>query len=126
MTQQQADRVKRALESTTARVLVVVGVLVALAWSMTNTVAQRELTECLADYSNRANANQQQRADLVAQDRQALDDWIVHLDEGLKLPAGQSAAAIRAAITEYRVSRAEVDGQRKSSPIPPPPSAICG
>lgn len=124
--EQMADRIKAALESVAARLLVVVGVVVALAWSMTNMVQQRALTECLATYSDLANANQQQRAELVAQDREALDEWIKALDEGLQLPPPRSATAIRAAITDYRLTRAEVDGQRKSNPIPPPPSAICG
>lgn len=126
MTSQTAEKLKVALESLPVRVGIVVGVLVSLGASWAVSADQRELTQCLAGYSDRANANQLARADLVAQDRQALDDWIKALDAGLKMPPGQSATAIREAITEYRLTRAATDGERMANPIPAPPSATCG
>ncbi|GAA2360764.1 hypothetical protein Cme02nite_38060 [Catellatospora methionotrophica] len=126
MTEQRADRWKDILQSLPVTVTVVVGVLVALVWSMTNMAALQRLTECQARYNESSNANQQLRAAAAAEERVALDELISSIDEARSAPAANAQVALNLAFRTYAEERARIDGKREVMPIPPPPSQTCG
>lgn len=126
MTKQQADRWKEILESLPVRIGVVLGVLLALGWSITNNVAQRSLTECLAAYNESVSVNTQMRSGAAAEERAALDELISSIDEARSLKPGDNKTALDLAFRTYAEARARIEGKREVMPIPPPPSQTCG
>lgn len=100
--------------------------IISLLASLSVGVRQYELTACLAAYNDAANGVQQFRAGVASEERDALDRWILAVDEVRSLPPAVARAAFDKAFIDYRQARARIEAQRQTAPIPPPPSQTCG
>lgn len=127
-------RVQKFLDGRLVYRLVVVGVVLALGWSLVLsyqqrrlTEEQRRLTECVAAYNDAANANQRLRADAATEERKLQADLFAAQNQALHVPdTAARLALLQRAFAEYEKGSAYSEGKRAGSPIPPPPSQSCG
>ena len=88
-------------------------------------VKQYRLTTCLTAYNEATNKATAQRTEAAQADRRALDDMIKTIAGARGLPPSEAGKAVSNALDGYLAARAVADQQRKSNPLPPPPSQTC-
>lgn len=88
-------------------------------------VKQYNLTSCLTAYNEATNKASARRAEAATSDREALDAMIKAIADARYLPPGEAGKAVSDALDAYLESRAAGDAQRKSNPLPGPPSQTC-
>lgn len=103
------------------RIIAIVSLLIGLSVGK----AQYDLTQCQLAYNNATNAATALRSEAAAADRKALDDMIGTFAGARNLPPGEAGPAVVKALDDYIAARKAADEQRRSNPLPAPPSQTC-
>ncbi len=118
-------RARRLLESPAMNNVFRVVAIISLLIGLSVGARQYRLTSCLTAYNEASNRATEQRAEAAAADRKALDDMIGAIAGARFLPPGEAGPAVSKALDGYLAARAAADQQRKSNPLPAPPSERC-
>lgn len=121
-----ANAAKRWLESPrTYRIFQAIAIA-SLLIGLSVGIKQYNLTACLTAYNEASNKATEQRSEAAAADRKALDDMIGTFAGARNLPPGEAGPAVVKALDDYIAARKAADEQRRSNPLPAPPSQTCG
>jgi hypothetical protein len=119
-------RLKTSMNGTWARAAVVVLAVITVGVTTTETIHDRAVTNCQAEYNNAFARSLTEHSDLAQQDRDAVKRAIITaLTPDPGLPPADVLAHIRQIREQYVTSENRIDAMRRTHPYPTLPSRAC-